>query len=242
MARTVLVIFPFHELEDTVSLFLTLLSGIAWTIVYIDAIRVGFKFKTYAMPVAALGLNIAWESINAIHGLTGTTVSAQSVINVAWAAADVVIVYTFFRFGRAGLPAFVTRPLFIGWGILVFVTAYAVQSLFVVQFGWNDAARYSAFLQNLLMSGLFIAMFVSRRGGHGQTLLIAVAKWIGTLAPTILLGAIGNSPFLLWIGLLCSVFDLTYIGLLLWAKRNPKALTATGSTTGADESGSLVQA
>jgi hypothetical protein len=241
LARTVLATFLFHNLEITMSLFLTLLSGIAWTIVYIDAIRVGFKFKTYAMPVAALGLNIAWESINAIHGLT-TSVSAQAVINVAWAAADVVIVYTFFRFGRASLPSFVTRPLFIGWGILVFGTAYAVQSLFIVQFGWNDAARYSAFLQNLLMSGLFIAMFVSRRGGHGQTLLIAIAKWIGTLAPTLLLGAIGNSPFLLWIGLLCSVFDLTYIGLLLWAKRNPKALVGAGANALAGESDSLVQA
>jgi hypothetical protein len=223
------------------SLFLTLLSGIAWTIVYIDAIRVGFKFKTYAMPVAALGLNIAWESINAVHGLT-TVVSAQAVINIAWAAADVLIVYTFFRFGRADLPAFVTRRLFIGWGILVFATAYAVQSLFIVQFGWTDAARYSAFLQNLLMSGLFIAMFVARRGGRGQTLLIAISKWIGTLAPTILLGVIGNSPFILGIGLLCSVFDLTYIGLLLWARRNPKALGGAGADTVTGESDSLVRA
>jgi hypothetical protein len=40
---------------------LTVLIGIAWMIVYIDSIRVGFKQKTYAMPIAALGLNIAWE-------------------------------------------------------------------------------------------------------------------------------------------------------------------------------------
>jgi hypothetical protein len=32
---------------------LTVLSGIAWTIVYIDSIRVGFKQKTYAMPITA---------------------------------------------------------------------------------------------------------------------------------------------------------------------------------------------
>ena len=41
-------------------LLLTALSGIAWTIVYLDSIRVGFSQKTYAMPIAALGLNIAW--------------------------------------------------------------------------------------------------------------------------------------------------------------------------------------
>ena len=88
------------------------------------------------------------------------------------------------------------------------------------------AAKYSAFLQNLLMSGLFIAMFVARRGARGQSVAIGVAKWIGTLAPTLLLGAIQKSPFILGIGVLCSALDLTYIALLLWARTNPPALAA----------------
>jgi hypothetical protein len=41
--------------------FLTLISGLAWTIVYIDSIRIGFRQKTYAMPMAALALNFAWS-------------------------------------------------------------------------------------------------------------------------------------------------------------------------------------
>ena len=201
-------------------LFLTVISGLAWTIVYIEAIRLGFKHKTYAMPVAALGLNIAWETIYGIHGLT-ETIDAQAIINLLWAAADLVIVYTFFRFGRAELPKFVTRPLFIAWGLVIFGTSYAVQVLFIAEFGWMDGARYSAFLQNLLMSGLFIAMLVARRGARGQSMVIAVAKWIGTLAPTILIGVLGNLPFIVGIGVLCSVFDLIYIGMLWWAKKRP---------------------
>ena len=206
-------------------LFLTILSGLAWTIVYIEAIRLGFKYKTYAMPVAALGLNIAWETIYGVHGLT-QTIGAQSIINLLWAAADVAIVYTFFRFGRAELPRFVTRPLFIGWGVVIFGASYALQVLFIGEFGWTDAVRYSAFLQNLLMSVLFIAMLVARRGARGQSMVIAVAKWLGTLAPTILIGVLGNLPFILWIGLLCSVFDLIYIGLLWRAKKEPGAFAA----------------
>jgi hypothetical protein len=207
------------------SLFLTILSGLAWTIVYIESIRLGFKYKTYAMPVAALALNIGWESIYSVHGLA-TDVSAQTIINIAWALADVVIVYTFFRFGRAELPRFVTRPLFIGWGVVVFGAAFAVQALFVGEFGWTDGARYSAFLQNVLMSGLFIAMLVARRGARGQSMVIAIAKWIGTLAPTILIGVLGNLPFIIGLGILCSVFDLIYIGLLWWAKKNPGRIGA----------------
>jgi hypothetical protein len=41
--------------------FLVLLSGLCWTVVYIDSVRLGFKDKTYAMPFWALALNIAWE-------------------------------------------------------------------------------------------------------------------------------------------------------------------------------------
>ncbi len=201
-------------------LLLTVLSGIAWTVVYIDSIRVGFTQKTYAMPIAALGLNIAWEWTYAIRDLTSDP-QLQGWVNLIWALADVMILATFFRYGRSEFPAFLSRRLFIISGIVVIITSFLIQWLFIAEFGMAGmkAGQYSAFLQNLLMSGLFIAMFLARRGPRGQTMLIAVAKWIGTLAPTILFGFIYGSLFV--IGLLCSVFDLAYIGLLIWAKRDP---------------------
>jgi hypothetical protein len=213
-----------------VELFLTVVSGVAWTIVYLEAIRVGFRDRTYAMPLAALGLNIAWESIYGARALA-TSLSVQGVINIVWALVDLVIVYTFFRFGRGELPAFVIGPLFVAWGALVFLSSYIVQGAFVVQFGWDAAARYSAFLQNLLMSGLFIAMFAARRGGRGQSLVIAVAKWLGTLAPTLLFGVYEDSTFILTLGILCSMFDLVYVGLLSWAARQPVTLNETAPET-----------
>lgn len=198
-------------------LFLIVVSGIAWTAVYVDAIRIGFRDRSYAIPAAALGLNFAWEAIYATRS-AATALSVQGVINIVWALADVVILYTFFKFGRSELPGWVTRNLFLGWALLLGVTSFAVQLLFVVEFGWDQASRYAAFLQNLLMSGLFIAMFVSRGGARGQSLLIAVAKWVGTLAPTFVFGWYGNSPLILGLGVLCSIFDLAYIGLL-WRVR-----------------------
>jgi hypothetical protein len=200
-----------------VILFLTIISGVAWTVVYAEAIRLGFRQRTYAIPAAALALNFAWEAIYASRSVA-TGISAQGVFNIVWGLADILIVYTFLRFGRAELPSWVTRPLFLAWAVLLGVTSFAVQLLFVAEFGWDDATKYAAFLQNLLMSGLFIAMFVSRGGTRGQSLVIAVAKWIGTLAPTIVYGGYGNSPLVLGIGTLCSVFDLAYIALL-WRAR-----------------------
>jgi len=204
-------------------LLLILVSGLAWTIVYVEASRVGFRDRTYAMPAVAMGLNFAWEWTYAVRSLSGGS-AIQGVIDLVWGMGDVLIAYTFFRYGRAELPSFVTRGMFAGWGVLVFGISFATQWLFIVQFGGWDAAVYSSFLQNLLMSGLFIAMFVGRRGLRGQSLTIAVAKWLGTLAPTILFGGIGHRTFVLGIGLMCSVLDLVYIGLCVWAKRNSAAL------------------
>ena len=199
-------------------LFLTIVSGVAWTAVYADAIRIGFRDRSYAIPAAALALNFAWEVLYASRAVA-TGISAQGVFNIVWGLADVAIVVTFVKFGRAELPPWVSRRLFLGWALLLALTAFTVQWLFVVEFGWTDASRYSAFLQNLLMSGLFIAMFAARAGIRGQSLLIGVAKWIGTLAPTVAFGWLGGSPLILGLGGLCSIFDLAYIGLLRRARR-----------------------
>lgn len=199
-------------------LFLTIVSGAAWTAVYVDAIRIGFRDRSYAIPAAALALNFAWEVLYASRAVA-TGISAQGVFNIVWGLADVAIVVTFVKFGRSELSSWVSRRLFLGWALLLALTAFTVQWLFVVEFGWTDASRYSAFLQNLLMSGLFIAMFAARAGTRGQSLLIGVAKWIGTLAPTVAFGWLGGSPLILGLGGLCSIFDLAYVGLLLRARR-----------------------
>ena len=213
---------------DTIRLILTLVSGICWTIVYIDGIRLGFKHKSYAIPFYALALNFSWELIYTYYGFQ-TTISAQAVVNAVWLICDVGILVTYFKFGRKYFPARVpghapgqeqSAGAFISWSVLALVVAFCVEFAFRKEFGVRVGAGYSAFSQNLLMSVLFIDMLVRRASREGQSLLIAVSKWLGTLAPAILFGVIGEtgfprgSVFIVIIGGLCSVFDLIYIRLL----------------------------
>ena len=231
---------------ETVKLLLIVISGVCWTIVYLDGIRVGFRDKSYAIPFYALALNFAWELLYTYHGFRINGVDAQNVFNAAWLTLDIGILYTYFRFGRRYFKAFRRHPpataggsdktgppaiargsdfAFIGWSVLGLVTAFAVEYAVLREFGVAKGAAYSAFPQNLIMSILFIAMLARRGSREGQSLLIAVSKWIGTLAPTILFGVIGQGGFprgsflVLTIGLFCSVFDLIYIWLL--AKTKP---------------------
>lgn len=203
-------------------IFLTLLSGIGWMIVYEECIRLGIKQKTYAMPFWALALNITWEAIYSYsdifleaHGpLTGINV-AQSVVNVFWVFLDCVILYTYFKYGKKEWPEQISGKLFVPWSLLVILCSALLQLVFIKEFGFVLAAKYSAFLQNLLMSVLFIHLFISRKNMEGQSLLLAIAKWIGTLAPTILMGVIEFNIVVLTAGLFCSVFDIIYIILLI---------------------------
>jgi hypothetical protein len=218
---------------DAIKLILTLVSGISWTIVYIDGIRIGFKHRSYAIPFYALALNFAWESLYTYYGFQ-STVSVQAVVNAVWLLFDAGILITYFKYGRKYFPARVpgfasaaandnTTP-FIIWSALALIAAFCVEYAFRKEFGVRVGAGYSAFLQNLLMSVLFIAMLVKRGSREGQSLTIAVSKWLGTLAPTILFGIVGDGGFpngsflIVMVGMLCSVFDLIYIGLLLKTK------------------------
>ena len=232
---------------ETVKLLLIVISGICWTIVYLDGIRVGFRDKSYAIPFYALALNLAWEALYTYHGFRINGVDAQNIFNAAWLTFDLGILYTYFRFARKyfggrlfnppadaggtdknGPPAIPTRRdsdfAFIGWSVLGLITAFAIQYAVIREFGVAKGAAYSAFPQNLIMSILFIAMLAKRGNREGQSLLIAVSKWIGTLAATILYGVIGEGGFprgsflILTVGICCSVFDVIYIWLLAKAK------------------------
>lgn len=209
---------------ETIKLFLTIVSGVCWTIVYIDGVRLGFKHKSYAIPFYALALNLAWELIHAIRGFY-VGPDLQTIINCVWYLFDVGILWTYLKFGIKYFPPNIPQRWFGVWSLLGLGTAFVVEYAFVREFDPFVGGAYAAFLQNLLMSVLFITMLVRRGSREGQSFVIAISKWIGTLAPTILFGVIGSGAFrgpsflILVLGVLCSVFDLIYIYLFNRARQ-----------------------
>lgn len=197
----------------TLVLLLLGISAISWTIVYVESIRLGFKQKTYCMPLWALGLNICWEVIYAFNGINNPSV--QAVANAIWACCDVVIVVTYFCFGKEKMSE-ATRKYFIPYSLLAFASCLVLQlAFFLYCDDYVLAAQYSAFAQNVAMSVLFVVMLYKRNSTEGQSMLIAVAKWLGTLAPTIQQGIVqGFNIYILLTGIICSVWDILYIVLL----------------------------
>jgi hypothetical protein len=209
--------------------FLVGLSGLAWTVVYIFLIKTSIKDKSYGMPLFALALNIAWELLYTILGFQHRETSLQTWVNLVWSLFDIAIVVCYFKYGKEEFKKYANVKYFIPWSILVFLMAGIIQYGFLKEFGVTNSknfdlfkafiepdlgAWYSAFIQNLMMSVLFIQMLLQRKNTKGQNLTVAMAKWIGTLAPTILFGIMLENNLVLILGIFCCVFDLIYIWLL----------------------------
>ena len=201
-------------------LFLTLVSGICWCIVYEECIRLSIKDKTYAMPFWALAMNITWEGIYAVSELR-VGIDAQPIVNLIWFLLDIMILFFYFKYGKKEWAADQKIWTFYAWSILGIAAMFAVQLSFIAEFGLAGhlSAQYSAFIQNLIMSVAFNNNLHKRNSSAGQSMLLAVAKWIGTLAPTITMGILSTNYVVLVCGLLCSVYDIIYIVLLFRIKK-----------------------
>lgn len=159
-------------------------------------------------------MNFAWETIYSVDQLFLGSEPLQGVVNLVWATLDAIIVVTYFKYGREYFPE-KAKKYFIPFSILAFSSCFVMQFAFYFHFEGVPASQYSAFAQNAAMSILFLVMLYQRGNTRGQSMLMAVAKWIGTLAPTILGGIIESfNIYILLMGIVCFVFDLLYVFVL----------------------------
>jgi hypothetical protein len=197
-----------------ISTALTLISGICWTLVYMILIRRGLQDQSYGMPLFALSLNLAWEFFFSFFFRDKDLVTVQTLINIIWCGFDLVIAYTYFRYGRKDFAQHADPRWFVPWSVAAFVMGFGVIYFSALEFGPNNGAIYTAFAQNLIMSVLFVGMLSKRKNVDGQSLYAAILKWIGTAAPTILFFNRTGSALVLMLGLGCFIYDALYTYLL----------------------------
>lgn len=155
------------------------LSSLFWTVTYALVVRQGAKDRLHGMPLVALGANLAWELIFLAVTLANRAYDERLAMLVPWTVLDVAIVVQCFRYGRADFrDPLVVRHFGKGLACLL-LFAGAVLFTFVREMrdaiGW-----YAAFGQNLMMSALFVAMLLRRDSVRGQSIYIAISKFLGT--------------------------------------------------------------
>jgi len=89
------------------------------------------------------------------------------------------------------------------------------RNLFIYRFICQTDCVAAGNCQCSMVSVGYLYMLSHRRSTQGQTKLIAVCKWIGTLAPT-LIGVIEQNTFIIVTGIICFVLDGLYFCFLLY--------------------------
>lgn len=166
--------------NHTLGLLIAGLSSLFWTITYVLIIRCGAKDRTYGMPLVALGANLSWEAIFLVVTLSNNAYDARLALLLPWALLDVAIVVQCFRYGKGDFHhPWIAKYFHVG---LVLIIAMAAAVLLAIIHEFDDAIGwYAAFGQNLMMSILFVCMLLRRDSVKGQSIYIAIAKFLGTL-------------------------------------------------------------
>jgi hypothetical protein len=191
---------------------------ICWTAVYAITIIRNHKDKIAAMPWLALCLNISWELI---YSFVIPYPDASYRYGIFfWVALDSVMLVQGLKYGREdfdhvlpGMQKFY-YPVCIGLFIMMLACVWSSNYQWTVL---PDPAGYTAYIMNLMMSMLYIVTLFRRTNTEkGISIWIAICKFWGSLAPT-LLGMIylpGRYIFPYTLGIITAILDIIYIILV----------------------------
>lgn len=184
--------------------------GLFWIITYILIIKQGFQDKKYGMPMAAICANISWEFIFAFMYPQN---DLQRIFTFLWFMLDVFIMMQFLLYGYKEYKKIIPRKIFYASFFITLAVSFFI--ILAMSHEFNDlAGKYAAFSQNLMMSGLFIALFIQRGNLSGQSMGIAVCKMIGTMFAAVGFYMYFRTPLITIISLATLIYDWIYIVLI----------------------------
>ena len=158
-----------------------------WILVYVVVIVQGWMEQSYGIPILAICLNAAWEWRFAVdqpreHPEPPMPATTRWILWV-WLLLDGIIVLQVFLFGRDYQSNPLLRQYYYLVVPLMILSAYVLHTLMHETFDLNLQDYFgvlSAYLNNLVMSALFIPMFFARPELHGLSVWVAVGKLAGT--------------------------------------------------------------
>ncbi|QDQ02162.1 hypothetical protein FOH38_17620 [Lysinibacillus fusiformis] len=184
--------------------------GLFWIITYILIIKRGFQDKKYGMPMVAICANISWEFI---FTFIYPQNDLQKIITLLWFLLDIVILLQYLRYGRQEYKKIMSTKSFYGSFLITLGVSFLI--ILAITQELNDIeGKYTAFSQNLMMSGLFISLLLWRGNAGGQSMSIAVCKMIGTLFASVAFYIYFRTPLITIISIATFIYDWLYIVLL----------------------------
>jgi len=201
-----------------IQLILFGLGALLWIINYISIVRSIVKNHFVEMPAAVLCANFAWEFLW----------SWIFVINMGWAIRlgymawfflDVFIVWGFYKYGykQVSKPVIPYYRILFTFGIISWVV---ILYFFIGQGIDNPIGANSAYIINILISSLYIFMFLRLEDKSMLSFTTAWTKWIGTgLISVMCILRWPENHWLISMCIACFLMDMFYLYLFLQFKK-----------------------
>lgn len=152
----------------------------AWTLCYIAIIVRAFKDKSYGIPLVDGCLNVTWEAIYSFN-LAGSISKSLNWGNRLWFIFDAINVLQVFLYGRdVQSDPWVKKHFY-----KIATGTFAVSAIGIYEFIYyfNDVYGVaSSMIMDILMSSLFINMYLKRPDLRGISYLGAWLRMIGNAA------------------------------------------------------------
>jgi hypothetical protein len=154
-------------------------AAVLWCATYLLVLRRSALDQVSGMPLPALATAFAWETI---YGVVRPTPGLPPLVVPAWLSIDTLLLVQYFRYGAAARRASRRAVAwFAGCTGAALLVALALEYGCIIDTHDRDGV-VSGFAVNVVMSLAFLAMLARRPDLRGQSLSIALAKLVGTVA------------------------------------------------------------
>jgi hypothetical protein len=186
-----------------------------WVFTYVVVIRNILKEKFVEIPVVAVCANFAWEFLWSF--VFRTDMGELYVWGYRiWFFLDCFIVFGLFTYGvkQVGIPVIakyfklVTALLIVAWGIILY---YYIKTYDVP---FTRMGANSGYILNIMMSGLFITLYLRMAEFQNYSYLSAWLKGVGTILITVFCFLHFSDGFLLSMCIITGILDVIYIYFL----------------------------
>lgn len=202
---------------------LYMIDFVSWTACYAFIVYKSFHDRTYGMPLIPMAINIVWEIIRLKRNMW----QINGFFYFLWVVLDFFIIVSFYKFAfnysdkkefKVGKKLTLSRKQLYIAATIYFIVVFIVIALIMKNiFG---SSQVIAFVDNTLMSILFIRMLVKRKCLRGQSVFIGIFKFIGTLTAAIATYISLSDITYLIFGIVIGAIDITYIIMLLYYKKH----------------------
>lgn len=188
---------------------------LAWAPAYAAVVIIAFRHQRLEIPIIAATSNVTWEFLWGFVFTQDMGPGLQFVYRGA-CIMDLFILFYVFRYGAKQTSSpllhrhhhFVVLAQVLGWGFFFWSLRDSGYDL--------PLGSVSAYLDNILMSGLYLWLLLTRPDPRSLSLTVALSKGIGTgMVSVFVFMRYPDNSFVRMLAIAVGLLDLTYVVFLL---------------------------